>query len=147
MEKKDRAFNSFRHEMNDLVERFFGGEGSPSFPGGGWRQFIPRVDVTETDAEVCVRAELPGVAKEDLTVNISDSHMIIKGEKKTERKEEEADVYYMECSWGAFRRAIPLPCDVEADKAAAEYKTGVLTVKLPKSHGTDKSHKIPIQTE
>jgi HSP20 family protein len=88
-EKKDRAFSSFRHEMNDLVERFFGGEGSPSFPGGGWRQFIPRVDVTETDAEVCVRAELPGVAKEDLAVNISDSHMIIRGEKKTERKEEE----------------------------------------------------------
>jgi HSP20 family protein len=121
-----------RHEMDRLFDTFLGG--SPLW--GGFREglgrFQPEIDVTETDKEVRVSAELPGMAEKDIHVSLEDGMLMIEGEKNEEHEEEKGDYYRSERSYGMFRRAIPLPVEVDADKASANFKKGVLKITLPK---------------
>ncbi|MCS6926362.1 MAG: Hsp20/alpha crystallin family protein [Candidatus Binatia bacterium] len=96
--------------------------------GGG-----PMVDVEETDDAVVVQAELPGLEKEDFTVEVSGNRLILRGEKRYETEERRHGYYYTERSYGAFSRVIPLPCEVETDRATAKYKNGLLRITLPKT--------------
>lgn len=103
----------------------------------GW---TPRVDVRETDAALEVSAELPGVSEEDVELTVRENVLTIEGEKRaaaanTDESEAEAAeaVYYSERHYGKFRRSLTLPSHVNADEAAAEFKHGVLTVRLPKA--------------
>jgi len=91
----------------------------------------PRVDVVERDGQVVIRADLPGLSKEDIKVEVSDDAITIEGERKQEKKEEREGYCYSECSYGSFYRAIPLPEGVDASKAAAEFCNGVLEVTVP----------------
>lgn len=93
----------------------------------------PALDVEESDEAIIVTADLPGVERDDYTVEVSGSRLLIRGEKKhaTERRGE--GYYYAERSYGAFTRAIPLPCEVDAEKSVAKYTNGVLRVTLPKT--------------
>ncbi len=93
---------------------------------------MPKVDVIDRDEEVVVRAEVPGVEKEDLDVSVSDNAVTIKGQTKREEKEEKGDYYRCEISRGAFTRTVMLPGVVDADKAKAQFKDGVLELTLPK---------------
>lgn len=93
---------------------------------------MPKVDVIDRDEEVVVRAEVPGVEKEDLDVSVSDNAVTIKGQTKREEKEEKGDYYRCEISRGAFTRTVMLPGAVDADKAKAQFKDGVLELTLPK---------------
>jgi HSP20 family protein len=93
---------------------------------------LPRVDVIDRDAEVLVRAETPGVKKDELEVAITGNTVTIKGQTAHEKKEEEGEYYRCEISRGAFSRTITLPAEVDADKAAAEFHDGVLEIRLPK---------------
>lgn len=92
----------------------------------------PKVDIIDRDAEVLVRAEVPGVTKEELEVSITGEAVTIKGEHKHEEKEEKGEYYRCEISHGAFARSFGLPADVDAEKAVAEFKDGVLEIRLPK---------------
>jgi HSP20 family protein len=141
--RRGDPFAGFQREMNDLLDRFFGGSDVAPWPQG---MFAPEVDVTETDKEVRVSAELPGVDEKDVDVSLAEDTITIKGEKKAEKEEKEGGRRYVERSYGSFERRIALPCEVDPDKAKAEYKKGVLTITLQKSGKAASSKKINIST-
>jgi len=114
-------FYALRREMNRLFDSFFS-EFTPARWSEGLGSYFPRVDVKETDKEVRISAELPGMDEKDIDISISDDVLTIKGEKKQEIEEKEGSYYRMERSYGAFHREIPLPTEVEADKAEAVFK-------------------------
>lgn len=96
------------------------------------RTGMPKVDVVERDNEVLIRAEVPGVKKEDLEVSMTDNTVTVKGCTSHEEKEEKGDYYRHEISKGSFSRTVTLPGDVDNDKAKTNFKDGVLEVTVPK---------------
>jgi HSP20 family protein len=94
-------------------------------------EWSPRVDVMHRDGQVTVRADLPGMNKEDVKVEVTDEMITIQGERRHEDKREHEGGFYSECSYGSFFRAIPLPEGADPHKATAEFKKGVLEVKVP----------------
>ncbi len=128
-------FRDFQKEMNRLFDDFF--QDFPLAPrwadrGLSSAAFDPRVDVSETDKEVKVSAELPGMDEKDITVEMDDAAITVRGEKKVETEDKGKNWYSREQSYGSFHRVIPLPASVQADKAKAKFKKGVLTIKVPK---------------
>lgn len=119
-------FLSLRREIDRLFEDF-------NLPGAGERTFAPRIDVEEREKEIVVSAELPGVEEKDVQVSASSDFLTIRGEKKEKKEEKRKNYYRKETFQGIFDRRIPLPCEVDRDKAAAVFRKGVLTVTLPKS--------------
>ena len=93
---------------------------------------LPRVDVIDRDNEIVVRAEVPGVDKDNLDVTLSDNTVTIKGSTSHEEKEEKGDYYRCEISRGSFARTVTLPADVDGAKAKASFKDGMLEVTMPK---------------
>lgn len=93
----------------------------------------PAVDVIENDDEVLVSADLPGLSEKDFHVEIEGNRLILRGEKHASREDKHRGYYYAERSYGSFYRAIPLPCEVDGDRADAQYKHGVLKLRLPKT--------------
>jgi len=98
----------------------------------GFADWSPSVDITETDGEYLITAELPGVKKADVHVTTEEGHLILKGERKEAHEEKGKKVHRIERSYGSFYRSFALPAEVEEKKIAAEYKDGVLLVHLPK---------------
>jgi len=123
-------FSALRHEMNALFDDFFPDAGEAAGP---LASFMPRVDVKETDGEIRVTAELPGIDEKDVEISVDGEALTIRGEKKEERETKGEEGYRLERSYGSFRRSVALPCAVNADKASATYAKGVLTVALPKA--------------
>jgi HSP20 family protein len=93
----------------------------------------PAIEVYEETGDVVVKAEIPGLKKEDLQVNLSDNLLTIHGEKKQEEEKKEKGYYYSERSYGSFSRSIQLPTDVQPEKVSASFKDGVLEIRLPKT--------------
>ncbi|MFQ5862215.1 MAG: Hsp20/alpha crystallin family protein [Candidatus Brocadiales bacterium] len=133
------GFGSLQREMDRLFEDFFRRSGLPMRWG-------PAADVMETSDSVIVKIELPGVEPKDVDISVSGDTLTIRGEKREEKEEKGKSFYRIERSYGSFHRTINLPSDVEADKAKADYKDGVLEVTLPKSERV-KAKRIPIKTE
>ena len=101
---------------------------------------VPAVDLYEGKEEVVLKAEVPGLSKEDLKIDLTDSMVTISGEKKKEEELKEEAYTYSERSYGAFSRSLQLPCAVKADKVKATFKNGILEVKLPKTEEAKKRH-------
>jgi HSP20 family protein len=116
--------------MEDLMNRFFGGNIMAPGPEGDW---VPSINIADSDGNVRVEAELPGMKPEDIDVNVSGDLLTLKGERKEEREEGEEGYTYREIRQGSFQRAVRLPAEVRADKADARFENGVLTVRLPKA--------------
>ena len=136
-------FSYLRNQINRVFDDFWGEpwQGRRESGAGVW----PQVDVTETDKEIKVCAEIPGVDAKDVDVSVEDGTLTIKGEKKYEREENEKGQYRMERSYGSFERSIPLPAEVDESKAKAEFKNGVLRLRLPKRPGAQSCRKkIPV---
>lgn len=93
---------------------------------------VPAVDITETDDAYCVRAELAGVSKDDVTVELESGVLQIRGEKKSRREEKGEKGRRLECTYGTFSRGFSLPQDADADQINAEFKDGVLTITIAK---------------
>ncbi|MCW8827463.1 MAG: Hsp20/alpha crystallin family protein [Gammaproteobacteria bacterium] len=93
---------------------------------------LPRVDVIDHDNEIVVKAEVPGIEKEDLDVSVADNSVTIKGSTRHEEKEERGDYYRSEIRRGSFSRTVALPAYVDSEKAKASFKDGVLELTLPK---------------
>lgn len=111
-------------------------------------QFSPALDVNETDKEVCISAELPGMKEDDIDVSLDNNVLTISGEKRSEREEKSKDVYRMERRWGSFCRSVQLPRGLDVEKAEASYKNGVLSVVLPKTEEYQKSvRKIEVKKD
>lgn len=138
-------YKDVRDDFEDLVERFFEpGRFFPEFWSG--RTFMPAVDVSESDGEIIVKAEIPGIESKDLDINLTGDVLTIKGEKKEEKREEGKNVHRLERTYGSFSRSFTLPCEVEAEKVEAKYKDGVLSLRLPKAEACmKKSKRIQIQ--
>jgi len=131
-----------------VLDKFFEDFGLAPITDDGWNlaSFTPKVNVAETDKEVKISAELPGMDEKEIEVSVSDGYLTIKGEKKEEREEKEKNYYRMERSTGYFHRDIPFPCEVDADKSSAVFKKGVLTVTLPKTQKA-KGRQIEVKPE
>jgi HSP20 family protein len=104
----------------------------------------PLIDIEETDDDIRITAELPGLEKDDFTVHISDKRLFIRGEKRQSSEKKSRGAYDAECSYGAFARAIPLPSEVDAAHAQAIYIHGTLRMTLPKTDRA-KSRCITVQ--
>ncbi len=129
--RETRDLTSFRREMDRLFDRFF--EGWPFRLGSEDGYWLPSVDVSETGKEVIVKAEVPGMDPKNIDVSLHDNVLTIRGERKQEKEEKEEDFHRIERSYGAFCRSIALPAQVDPDKVKAEYKHGVLSIRLPKT--------------
>jgi HSP20 family protein len=136
------GLSSLRREMDRLFENFF--EKGPRHPGdvGLWE---PAIEIADTKDSVVVKAQVPGISKDNLQVNVTDDTLTLKGEMKEEEKKEEKNYTRREFRYGAFSRTMTLPAMVQADKAKAELKDGVLQITIPKSDKA-KATEIPIQT-
>jgi len=133
----------FRSEMNQLLDDFFKGFGLRPFSEEmeSFKAFNPRVDMTEDDSSVQIKAELPGMDEKDIEISLDKDSLTIKGEKKTESENKEKESSYMERSYGSFTRVLPISADVNTEKAEAVFKKGVLTISLPKLIKEKKAHK------
>ncbi|MHA1567124.1 MAG: Hsp20/alpha crystallin family protein [Alphaproteobacteria bacterium] len=124
-------FSVLQREIDSLFNDF--ARGSRFLPwaghGEGW---APNVDVTETDHDLQISVELPGVDEKDVEVTVSDNVLTIKGEKQAAKEETEKNYHLIERSYGAFERTIPLPYAIDPDAVDAKFAKGVLTVILPK---------------
>jgi HSP20 family protein len=103
----------------------------------GW---TPALDVYEDKDSFLVKAELPGMKKEDIELSLRDGSLSISGERKSENKYEDAEVYRAERFFGKFQRTVTLPTPVAADKVKAQYKDGILTITLPKTEEAKPKH-------
>ena len=118
----------FADEIDSMFEFGFGGRR----PRGLTRIWAPQIDVSYQNNELVVHADLPGMKREDISVEIRENELTIAGERREEEKKEEGGGYYhSERSYGSFYRTIPLPEGAISDKAQATFKDGVLEVRLP----------------
>jgi HSP20 family protein len=137
--------------MNRLFDEAFRGFGLPE--GGAGPEAIasgvavPRIDVSETDQDLKVFVELPGVDQNDVEITLTNDVLTIRGEKKAEHENQQHNYHVMERSYGSFARAIRLPFAVNPDQVQATFKDGVLSVALPKPAETQqKERRIQISS-
>lgn len=126
---------SFRKEMDRLFDEFMGEKWPSIFEPG---VFTPPVEVGETPEEVFVNVQVPGIAKEDLDVELTDRALTISGEIKDEKEEKKKNYYRQEFRHGRFSRTVALPGEVEIDKAKADLEKGLLMVHIPKTEKAKK---------
>lgn len=138
-------FLSLHREMNRVFDDFFRDFDMrlPMMGGAGFNGGWPHIDVSETDKELTITAELPGMEEKDVELLLEDGALRLKGEKRAESEDKERQ--FSERYFGHFERRIPLDAEVQADKAQARFKNGVLTVTLPKNPDAQpKSRRISI---
>jgi len=140
----DDPFSALRREMERAFENFgrdFGWS-SGDMPSAAT---APSIDLSETDKEIKIEAELPGVEENDIEVVLSNGRLTIKGEKKAEKEEKKKDYHLVERSYGSFARSIGLPFEADPGQVKASFTKGVLTVTVPKpAEVKAKEKKIPI---
>ncbi|MFL5295628.1 MAG: Hsp20/alpha crystallin family protein [Phenylobacterium sp.] len=144
-------FTGFRREMDRLFDDFFAPMEPRSFAGGNGgalAALTPSIDLHETDQAYELTAELPGLEQKDVELTLRDNALILSGEKRQERNDEDGGRHWSERSFGRFERVIPLEGEVDADKVQAGFKNGVLKVTLPKNpKAQDKTRRIEIKPE
>ncbi len=106
--------------------------------------WLPQVEVFERDGKLTIRADLPGLSKDDIDVNITNDTVVIRGERQQEREENEEGYYRSERSYGSFYRAIPLPSGINVEQAKATFHDGVLEITMPASERQQQSRRIEI---
>lgn len=126
-----RGMTGFQDEMNRLFNEFFAS--SPDQGETGALLWNPLVDIAETKDDIIVKAEIPGMKKDDIKVVIQDNVLTLKGEKQEEKQEKDKTYHRVERSYGSFERSFSLPVSVQVDQVKADYKEGVLTINLPKA--------------
>lgn len=140
--------HSLRSAMNKLFDDFTLGMNWPAMFERGSAQHLPRVNVSETEKEVIVTAELPGMDSKDIDVKLLGDTLFVRGEKKEEKEENTVGYHRIERTYGTFERALPVPPNVKRDAIEATYKDGVLKVVLPKTEDAIKaSRKIEIKQQ
>ena len=127
-------------EMSAEMDRMIRGVG-----GQNEQAWSPAMDIQHCGGNLVVSAELPGVNKEDVKVEVSGDTLVIEGERKQEHKEDHDGYHRTERSYGRFQRAIPLPEGAKTDQVKAELKDGVLKVSIPAPEISSKARNIPVQ--
>jgi HSP20 family protein len=139
---------SFMRRFGEGMEQLFA-----EFAGGGLmpRNFgeianwTPQIEVFQKDRQLVIRADLPGLSKNDVQVELRDDSVIIRGERQEERKEEREGFYRTERTYGTFYRVIPLPAGVDTTKATANFRDGVLEITMPAEEGETRGRQLQIQ--
>jgi HSP20 family protein len=119
--------------------------------GRGWRgdeatsttSWSPAVDIYETESEIVVKAELPGVDKKDISLNLEKNVLTLRGERKFEKETKQENYHRIERSYGSFSRSFTIPASVDEERIRADYKDGILDIALPKKEQV-KPKQIPI---
>ena len=159
-EKETRAVTPWRpfmdltrwdRDMDRMMDDFFGRRFRPWWPDRWFRTDemevrAPVVDVFEDKNDIVVKAELPGMDKDNIEVNLTDNTLTIKGEKKKEEEVKEENYYRCERAYGSFVRSVELPKAVHADKVKASFKNGILEVRVPKTEEA-KAKEIKVKVE
>ncbi len=140
-----RGLNSLQDQVNRLFEDTFNGGRSAQSDLATW---APAVDVFETENELVVKADLPDVQEKDIDIRIENNTLTIRGERKFEQQVHEDKYLRIERAYGTFTRSFSLPNTVNADAIKAEYRNGVLTVRMPKrEESKPKQIKIAVHTD
>jgi HSP20 family protein len=141
-QEMERRFEDWFRRPFSLVEPSWW----PRLKMAEMEEVTPKIDIYEDGDDFMVKAEMPGMRKEDIEVSLTDSMITISGEKKKEDKVEKKNYYRMERSYGAFTRSFRLPQEIQTDKAKATFKDGVLEVRVPKTEEAKKKEKkIPVE--
>jgi HSP20 family protein len=146
--QSDDSYLDLQSRMNRLFDDFFENPfslASFGMPTETSRTFMPRIDVSETDAEIKVYVEVPGMDEKDIKVMLGNNMLTISGQKEAEKEDKDRRYHRIERSFGSFRRDIPLPVEVDEEKVAATFSKGVLTVTLPKESNAAHGRRIPIR--
>ena len=140
-------FSVLQRQMNRVLEDVFGPEtGVFSHAPEPVRGILsPRIELTETENELRLIAELPGVKEQEIEVSLDDGRLTLRAEKKLERKDERENTHFTERSYGVFQRSLQLPFQVDPDQVNAAFDNGVLTITLPKPKGRDQKRKIEVR--
>jgi HSP20 family protein len=122
-----REVDGLQSEMNRLFDTFFGGDDTR-----GARRWVPAMDLVETDDHLVLRADLPGLDQDDVSIEIKDGVLTVSGQRRTEHEEKAEGFHRVERAYGSFSRSLSLPRGVDPDKVAAGFDKGVLEVRIPK---------------
>ena len=127
------------------LDNFFEDEDVPASPRWRGLQF-PMVNVKQSDQDVIVTADIPGIKEEDINIEVGDTFVDISGERKEETNKEDGDYFHQEVRYGSFARRVPLPTEVKSDKADATIKDGQLLIKIPRlAHEKPKVTRIKVK--
>lgn len=136
----ESLFNPLGMRSYGRLPRLFRGDnGDVTF------EWAPSADISETDKEYLVRAELPGVKKEDLKVSLDNGLITIEGSRRQQREDKNERFHTVECCYGNFSRTFSLPERVKADAIRSEFKDGILTVHIPRDEALSKPQRISVQ--
>ncbi|MBF0321138.1 MAG: Hsp20/alpha crystallin family protein [Nitrospirae bacterium] len=145
-EDERNPFAALQRDVNEVFNGFFKGFDMDPFWGHGGG-FTPSVNVLETDTEIKVTAELPGMDERDIDVSLTKDTLTLRGEKKEEKEDKGKGYYHAERSYGSFMRTIPLACEIDDTKVEVEFKKGILAITLPKTvEAVKDTKKVPVKS-
>jgi HSP20 family protein len=141
-EEMDRLFGQFRFGASSLLPRFeLPWKGRP----GGEGAWLPSLEVAKRGGKLVVRADLPGLTRNDVKVEVRDDVLCIEGERRQEREEKRKGLYRSERTYGRFYREVPLPEGTDPEQAKASFRNGVLEVTMPAPPRAAKGRRVPIE--
>ena len=135
----NREVDTLQAQVNRVFDTYFGGEAN----SGGLRRWVPAMDLVEAEDYIVLRADLPGLGKEDVDIEVKDGVLTVSGERKAEETHQSEGFYRVERAFGAFSRSLSLPKSVDAERISAEFDKGVLEVRIPKPE-QQKPHRVEI---
>src|SRR5688500_9677461 len=135
-----REVDSLQSEVNRVFDAFFGGAANGATRARRW---VPAMDLVETDDHLVLRADLPGLNKDDVNIEIKDGALTVSGERRAEHEDKSEGFYRIERAFGGFSRSLTLPDGVDADKVDASFDNGVLEIRIPKP-AARKPHRVEI---
>ena len=136
---------SLMRRMTEEMDRVFGESGRGGNSGTGTAIWAPAIEVSEQDGNYVINAELPGLKPEEVKVEVTDDGLVVQGERKFEREEDQGGVHRTELRYGRFYRVIPLPEGAKIDQARARFENGVLQVTVPVSEQQSQRRQIPVE--
>ena len=147
LQKYSSPFEEMEHLFDDFFQRrFFAPSFMPRFKFPELANVSSSIDMFDDGNDLVIKADLPGIKKEEISVDFTDDIITISGEKKTEEKTERKDYYRVERSFGSFVRKLRLPVEIQVDKTNASFKDGVLEIRMPKSESKKpKTQKIAVK--
>jgi HSP20 family protein len=125
-----RELSSLQNDMNRLFNTFF--DTTTGANGSTPRRWVPAMDLVETDDHFVLKADLPGLAEEDVHIDVEDDVLTVSGERKAEHEDKREGYVRVERSYGSFRRSLTLPEGVEPEAVSASFERGVLEIRIPK---------------
>jgi HSP20 family protein len=127
-----REFSTLQNEMNRLFNTVFDAPAGAGNGGSAMRRWMPPMDLLETDDHFVLRADLPGMSEEDVSIELEDTTLTVSGRRKAEHEERSEGAYRVERAFGSFSRSLTLPQGVDPEAVTASFDKGVLEVRVPK---------------